>query len=150
MIVTLGLVRLQVVYTTLPDWVIKWFQPSGQKWAAFKTHKKCGRRDFPSRLRRQESTPNTRIPPATQAKLIPSPDKDQQAMSVQNVAVNSSDYPECSCFLCFQVPWKLSSPTCLLQMRKSEAVLPLPWVTFHLTELLPGWCCKHVETPQDC
>ena len=34
-------------YTTLHDWVIKLFQTRWQNWAAFKTHKKCGRRIFP-------------------------------------------------------------------------------------------------------
>ena len=44
------------------------------KWAAFKTHKKCGRlarrglaARFEWRLRRQNSTPGTKILPATQA-----------------------------------------------------------------------------------
>ena len=37
-------------FTTFPDWVIKWFQSRWQKWAAFKTHKKCGREDLPSQL----------------------------------------------------------------------------------------------------
>ena len=37
-------------YTTLPDWILKCFKTRWQNWAAFKTHKKCGRRDFPSRL----------------------------------------------------------------------------------------------------
>ena len=44
-------------YTTFPDWVNKWFQPSWQKWASFKTHKKCGRRDFPSQLSQAQKSP---------------------------------------------------------------------------------------------
>ena len=77
--------RSVAYYTTLHDWVIKWFQTRWQKWAAFKTHKKCaaGRifpcgfaaRENPSRLpprlawrlRRPKSTSGKRIPPATQA-----------------------------------------------------------------------------------
>ena len=43
-------------YTTFHDWVIKWFQTRWQKHAAFKTHKKCGRLDFPSWLCRSRKS----------------------------------------------------------------------------------------------
>ena len=36
---------------------------------AFKTHKKCGRRDFPLGFDTKKSTPGTRIPPATHATI---------------------------------------------------------------------------------
>ena len=61
--------RSDSYYTTLHDWVIKWFQTRWQKWAAFKTHKKCGRQDLPLRLRRSRkslaasSSPRVAAPP---------------------------------------------------------------------------------------
>ena len=45
---------------------MKYFKPRCQKWATFKTHKKGGRRDFPSRLRRWLCLAAT--PQGTQAK----------------------------------------------------------------------------------
>ena len=42
--------------TTLHDWDIKWFQTRWLKCPAFKTHKKCGRPDFPSRLCRSRKS----------------------------------------------------------------------------------------------